>query len=211
MTNEFLTLTTQAAHALSTTQRAVALTLSGTKATDRKRSALGQADQVGRVLISHGNGSIAKEAREDLGEAQRDGAAKSIANGNLHAFATAWAARTGEAVKFGLKNEDGSWKRRPSEDFRAFRNVIEHAMTQLESRGKALTAKGQPTNAMADLMYMMSLHTAAVRYMDERDEADAKRRAEEAEAKRLELAEEAAALEALIAAEKAEAGAPIQA
>lgn len=162
-------------------QTTVALTLSGTKATDRKMSALSQADDVGIVAISHGSGTVAKEARAMKAEAERDAVAENIGRGNFHAFAVAWAARTGETVKFGLKDHTGAVVRKASDDFRKFSSVIEHKIANLEDKGKIYNAKGNYTSAAADLMYMLSLHERAIKVMDAIAAADAARRAKLAE------------------------------
>lgn len=172
-------------------ERTVALQLSGTKASDRKMSALSQADSFGVVAISHGRGTVAKEAQAMKRDDEMGAVATAIGTGNFHAFAVAWAARTGETVKFGLKDESGAVVRKASEDFAKFAGVIEHKLLQLEDKGKVFTSKGMYTSAAADLMYMQALHTAALRVMAERRAEDEARRAKLANEIKMDLIESA--------------------
>lgn len=155
----------------SATEHAVSIMLTGKTLSERKMSALECADLSGIVAISHGKGKAAKVAADMKRDAEVRQIAVDIGSGNFQAFAVAVAARTGQAVRFGEK-ADGRWIRKPSEDFRAFGGTLRHAMLQLEAKGKAITPKGDPTAAAADIMYLQSLHAAALRVLDARAEAD---------------------------------------
>src|SRR6478736_9772953 len=74
--------------------------LIGKTATDRKFEALNSADSVGVVAISHGRGKVAVAARDIKRADETLAVAKSIAMGNLHAFAVKVGAALGESVKF---------------------------------------------------------------------------------------------------------------
>lgn len=155
--------------------------LVGKTASARKLSALDMADEVGLRGLSHGKGKVAKEAAGAL--AVRDVAtiAYSIGMGNLSAFATIYAGKTGNDVRFGLKDAaTGQWVRKPADDFRKFGAILEHALLQLEVKGKHVTAKGDDSSAAGDLKGLVSLHATACRVMDKRDaDQAAKRGAEE--------------------------------
>ncbi len=164
------------------TERAVAIMLGSGKVTERKSGALAVADTTGARIIAYGRGTVAKEAREMVRNDDFQRMAEDIGmHGNLHAFAAAFAAFTGESVKFGVKDAEGKkWVRTPSRDFREFGSVLRQRMTTLEDKGKDTTSKGTYTSAYADLMDLLVLHEAAVAMMDARDARDAERRAKQA-------------------------------
>lgn len=153
--------------------------LVGKTASERKFSALDSADEVGLRGLSHGKGKVAKAAAGALAVHDSAQIAYSIGMGNLAAFATIYAGKTGLDVRFGLKDSAGQWVRKPADDFRKFGGVLEHALLQLQVKGKDLTAKGEPSSAAADLHGLISLHTKACQVMDRRDAEQAAKRAEQ--------------------------------
>lgn len=158
---------------------AAVVALSGKTASERKMSALDNASHTALVLLSHGKGKLAKMANEARAPIESMQAAVAIANGDYQSFAVAYAGKTGNDVRFGLKDQSGQWVRKPAADFRKFGAVLEHAQLQLEAKNKVYTAKGDYTTAAADLLGLISLHDRAVALMDARDQRDAARREEQ--------------------------------
>ena len=154
--------------------------LVGKTASERKMSVVASTnDETALRGLSHGAGKVAKEAGARLKGHDAAQIAYSIGMGNLAAFAAIYAGKTGNDVRFGAKHTDGSWARKPSDDFRAFEGVLLHALLQLEAKGKDVNAKGLPSAAAADLQGLLSLHHRAVEVMNDRAEMDARRRAEQ--------------------------------
>lgn len=152
--------------------------LVGKTASERKMSVVCSTnDETALRGLSHGAGKVAKEAGNRLKGHDAAQIAYSIGMGNLAAFAAIYAGKTGNDVRFGAKHTDGTWARKPSDDFRAFEGVLLHALLQLEVKGKDVNAKGLPSAAAADLQGLMSLHRRAVEVMNEGVAADADRRA----------------------------------
>lgn len=158
---------------ISNNERTISLALSGTKANDRKMSALSQACATGIVAISHGRGTVAREAQAMKRDDEMQGVAVAVGSGNFHVFAVAYSARTGQNIKFGCRDDNGKWVRKPSSDFREFGATLRHALLQLEAKDKVYNAKGGFTAAAADLSYLIGLHTKACEVMDRIAEAEA--------------------------------------
>lgn len=169
-------------------ERGVSITLTGNKTTERKMSALDQADETATRAIAYGSGKVAKAAAARIAQSDVQGIVRNIASGNLGAFAAIVAAKLGEAVKFGVKDaETGGWSVKPSQAFREFGAVLAHKFTQLEDKGKVYKANGVDyTAAAVELLGLISMHHQVCEVMNARDEAERVRRENEATLRALE-------------------------
>ena len=125
-----------------------------------------------------------------------------IAAGDLQSFAVAYLGLTGRNVTFGIKADDGSWVRKPAQDFRDFGAILRHEHAQLGD--KAFDSKGFPSTASAAILGLLDTHAQAIALMDAKlakDRALSEQR--ESEARTLAIAAEFDRIEAEIEAGEA--------